>query len=341
MKTVFYFFAIVGYSSIVFGYTAPSPLKNIGIESNVSFEKQEGTYKYAYKIQNPSENNLNVRAVSIFIDFDPQKEIQLSSPSVDQCPKFHRLTVSVLQERPMVPVSSDGPAKWSCSYQTLYQETRGSFGWGAPDDPDTLKPGNSLGGFALTSYGLPGIREIQVRPDLNPTLLPPEYAGDVEKQAALKESTRWSGKTVGPVAPPLHFVASAAIDNIIRLANQSSDLGWIIQGKEEKKDKSAKKDPGILNSLIEKLDHAKLEISKNKPREALGTLRALVHEVDALYKTNQDKSSGKKNEPKDDKLHSHLTSEAYALIKYNTEYVIDQISKTIPKENQDKDKDKK
>ncbi|MDZ7262124.1 MAG: hypothetical protein ONB05_08475, partial [candidate division KSB1 bacterium] len=64
---------------------------------------------------------------------------------------------------------------------------------------------------------------------------------------------------------------------------------------------------GIANSLDAKLDNAKKQLEKGKTKTAINVLQAFVNEVEA----QKDK---------------HLTSEAYALLKYNAEYLIKKLS---------------
>lgn len=146
-----------------------------------------------------------------------------------------------------------------------------------------------------------------------------------------------------------------------------------------KKDKDDKdKETGIMQSLDKKLNHAMTEIQAGNTKQAVNILSAFVGEVDGLYKVcrehkehdgnevNHDKNSKDKEKghdreiasspkgglamtPKDkDYAHEncdkgHLTSEAYALLKYNTEYLIDRLggnTKWLKEDNHAHSKDK-
>lgn len=80
------------------------------------------------------------------------------------------------------------------------------------------------------------------------------------------------------------------IDMLISDVNTAYEKGWI-------------DNRGIANSLDKKLENAKKQLEKGKTNTAVSILNAFVNEVEA----QKDK---------------HLTSEAYALLKYNAEYLL-------------------
>jgi hypothetical protein len=102
------------------------------------------------------------------------------------------------------------------------------------------------------------------------------------------------GSTIGPKDPPSPFVSLGFLDTIISYKHQAFSLGWI-------------DNQGIVNSLDAKLDNAKKHLEKGKTTPAINVLQAFVNEVEA----QKDK---------------HVTSEAYALLKYNAEYLIAKLS---------------
>lgn len=63
---------------------------------------------------------------------------------------------------------------------------------------------------------------------------------------------------------------------------------------------------GIANSLNQKLENAKKQLEKGKTKQAMNMLNAFLNEVEAQKE-------------------KHLTSEAYALLKYNAEYLIQRL----------------
>jgi len=105
----------------------------------------------------------------------------------------------------------------------------------------------------------------------------------------LLDSIKVRGVTIGPTAPPLTFSPLAAIDTLISYKHQALALGWITNR-------------GIANSLDQKLENARKQLERGKNKAAKNILEAFLNEVEA----QKDK---------------HLTSEAYALLKYNAEYL--------------------
>ncbi len=80
-----------------------------------------------------------------------------------------------------------------------------------------------------------------------------------------------------------------------------------------------------MKSLDKKLEKAREELVKRDTKEAIEKLNSFIHEVEALYK------EGKEKEEKHNKEegHSRITSEAYALLKYNAVYLIEQLGGVI------------
>ena len=88
----------------------------------------------------------------------------------------------------------------------------------------------------------------------------------------------------------INLFPSTLLDNLISYKHQAFDLGWI-------------NNKGIYNSLDKKLENAKKHLKKDKTKQAINMLNAFINQVEA--------QNGE-----------HLTSEAYALLKYNAEYLI-------------------
>ena len=102
-----------------------------------------------------------------------------------------------------------------------------------------------------------------------------------------------SRKTLGPTAPPADFKPVIFIDYIISVKHEAFSLGWI-------------KNKGIENSLDAKLENAKKKLEQGNTTAAKNLLNAFINEVEA----QKDK---------------HLTSEAYGLLKYNVQYLIEKL----------------
>jgi hypothetical protein len=270
-------------------YEGPSPLKNVKVDLSITTNSLNGLYSYSYSVSNPSMNDGEVGTINISIRRDPITDVELPATGLNQCPHFSIQAAKLnLAKTPMVPVGSIAPKGWSCDYMP-----QGTFTFGANDNSDTIKPGKSLGPFVLTSYAPPGIREILVEPVIDYQAFPSEWEGDSARLLALHDKVNWSGKTIGPKAPPKVFVARDFINYLISLKDQSVSLGWI-------------KEIGIANSLDVKLNEAKKRIVAGDNKTAKNVLGAFQNELQA--------QNGKQ-----------LTSEAYALLYFNAKYLIDHL----------------
>ena len=99
--------------------------------------------------------------------------------------------------------------------------------------------------------------------------------------------------TIGPRLIPPTIVPNNFIDTLLNFSIRSYELGWI-------------SDIVIENKYDSLFTSAKTQLQQNNNNAARTTLQTVLQEVDV------DSSS-------------NLTSEAYALIKYNTEYLLQQI----------------
>jgi len=100
-------------------------------------------------------------------------------------------------------------------------------------------------------------------------------------------------KTIGPKMPPRAFPPILFIDSLISYKHQSRALGWI-------------DNDGIMNSMDQKLENAKKQLEKGNTNAAANIVQSFINEVEA----QKDK---------------HLSSEAYALLKYNAEYLLEKL----------------
>jgi hypothetical protein len=101
------------------------------------------------------------------------------------------------------------------------------------------------------------------------------------------------GLTVGPIDPPSQFMGLLFLDTMSSYASESRALGWI-------------KDETTANKYLGYFNSAKSSLQENNIAAVRTTLGQVLNDV------NVDSTS-------------NLTSEAYALIRYNTEYLLSQL----------------
>ncbi len=306
----------------------PSPLKDVKVSAAVTFDATTGIYTYSYSIYNPPVNDGKIRNLRIDIT-RPQQSQELSSKGfiIQRGIKadgsmlirsFEEEIAKRLMRKPVIPVGARPPLGhpfpgWSAGIAVM-----GTISWGGSDE-NLILPNQTVGGFILTSYGLPGIREATNDPVIDYDNLPEEYWENVELTRQLRESLIYRTKTIGPTAPPADFKPIPFLDYIISLKHEAYKLGWIVQGRDDDKSKKEDEEKGIMKSLDKKLEKAKAELVKGDTREAIEKLKSFIHEVEALYKEDKEEKHKKEEE------HSHITSEAYALLKYNTRYLIEKL----------------
>ena len=174
-----------------------------------------------------------------------------------------------------------------------------------------ILPNDTERGFSFKSTGLPIIVNVGFYGHERAIYSPPgDYDTDevedsfervmknLEKQ--YPEKFKYVVKrTLGPTAPPADFKPIEFITNIINIKHEASALGWITN-------------KGIEQSLDAKLDNAKKKIEQGNIGAAKNILSAFINEVEAQgCAVYENCPQGK-----------HLTPEAYALLKYNVQYLI-------------------
>ena len=174
---------------------------------------------------------------------------------------------------------------------------RSLVSWGARDSAHQIVPGGNLGGFGFTSTGLPAIQTYYAEGWVPVPVLERE-PDSLENDDILADMR--SGRTLGARTSPSPFIALDFLDTLISMAQEALSLGWIEETYGEK----------IMNDLNDARE--KMEES---PEDAKEILEALIPYIidDGCDWVPPDPSQ------------YHLTSEGCALLRYNVEYLIEQI----------------
>lgn len=283
----------------------PSPLKDVEVSTTATQDTTTGIYTYNYSIYNPPINDGKIWSFDIDIS-KPLGGQELNSKGLIiqrgikadgsmLIRSFEEEIAKRLMRKSVIPVGTQFNG-WSSGITVM-----GTVGWGS-SEKTMIIPGKTLYGFIIISRGLPGIRDAMLRPDIDYDNLPEEYWENVELTKQLQDSLIYSTRTIGPTAPPADFKPIEFIDYIINLKHEAYNLGWI-------------KNAGIEQSLDAKLDNAKKKIEQGNIEAAKNILNAFINEVEAQgCVTYEDCSSGK-----------HISPEAYALLKYNVQYLIERL----------------
>jgi len=212
-----------------------------------------------------------------------------------------------------------------------------------------LKPGRSWLVGAIESNGLPGIVNAYFQGKTKRTILAfPDEGPGYELTLQLMQlrtfpSNRVVRKTIGPISPPASFVALSFLDTLISYTRQSAELGWLGRSRDDDCDDDERPDDGITKNIEKRLEKTKKELSKGDSTKARKELEKLVDKVERIWKRSQDEEKKHKGEQRERKQDVIMTGEAYALLLYNTEYLIDRLpdgkEKKGEKEKKGGDKD--
>jgi hypothetical protein len=162
----------------------------------------------------------------------------------------------------------------------------------------SLQPGKAQNGILLHAQALPGIVNYHAQGFRNPAdwgIDNPNYKSRTEWDLF---NNAYIGKTIGPIDPSNPFVPLGFLDTLISYTTQSRALDWI-------------KDQATANKYLGYIASAKTTLQQNN----LTATRTKLQQV--LQDVNVDSTS-------------HLTTEAYALIRYNTEYLLAQLPTAPP-----------
>jgi len=190
---------------------------------------------------------------------------------------------------------------------------------------EMIKPGETKSGFALSYRSLPVIVKYFAHGRV------PEATGfgsDEERQAAKRNdilTNSAQGYTIAPKDPPSPFVPLAYLDTLLSYTRQSAELGWLGRDRDNECDNDEKPEDGIVRNVEQRLKKAKRQLERGDSVLARRELEKLMGKVERLWKRSQDDDKKDKRDRWEKRDKVVITSEAYALLKYNTEFLIDRL----------------
>jgi len=192
-----------------------------------------------------------------------------------------------------------------------------------------VEPGNNLGGFKLIALSHVNIGRafLQGRKKINPRFFGGIPTGEVGKQISRLQVFPANYVIVPTIVPNSfeHIFLGIFLDTLLSHTRQSVQLGWLGTCRDDDCDDDERPDDGITKNIEKRLEKAKKELSKRDSTKARKELEKLVDKVERTWKRSQDEEKKHKGEQRQRKEDVILTSEAYALLKYNTEYLIDRL----------------
>ena len=126
-------------------------------------------------------------------------------------------------------------------------------------------------------------------------------------------------KTIGPKLVPGQFDKIIFLDTLLSYTRQSVQLGWLKSTRDDDCDDDEQPNDGVSKNIEKRIEKAKKELMKGDSVKARKELEKLVKKVGKIYKKSEEGEKKKKESE------ITMTSEAYALLKYNTEYLIERL----------------
>jgi hypothetical protein len=164
-----------------------------------------------------------------------------------------------------------------------------------PDTTD-IGPGESMAGFSFRSPGLPSIVKGYFSGNavsLAFTGEPPSLMEELLVPLRVFPNDQVIRSTIGPMTPPTPFNVLTFLDTLASYTTRSRSLGWI-------------EDQTTADKYLSYFSSARAKLVQQDSVGARTPLQQVLRDVDIDSTAN-------------------LTSEAYALLRYNTEYLLNQL----------------
>ena len=194
---------------------------------------------------------------------------------------------------------------WEWGHTLVNRDGGPSLDMGIPRD-------STVGGFSVESFGLPSIVNCYFQ-GLTGTMTfeeePPIEVEDLLRPLETFPANEVLLRTIGPVDPPTPFNGHVFLDTLLSYARQSAQLGWLGRYRDDDCDEDERPDDGVVRNIENRLQKARRELVRGDSVKARRELEKLIRKVDRLQRRGE----------------RVMTSESYALLKYNTEYLIERL----------------
>jgi len=232
------------------------------------------------------------------------------------------------------------PKNWD---GVVFNEGRTLVRWGADVNDSTgkfkdiLQPRGTRSGFSFAALVLPGIVDYYAE---GWAPFPSFEEGEAtDSIPGYSDLTPYGpgvvGKTIGPVQLPEPFAASIFLDTLLSYVHQAHELGWINNTRDDDAEEDERAEDGVVKNLDKRLELTRDLLERQKITQAKNHLQRFLGKVEKLWKRQQKEEEKNRKNPR-----IIFTSEAYALLKYNGEYLLDHLKET-KEEKEDKGKAEK
>jgi len=273
-------------------------LQGASLRSQV-IKESEGFFRFQYRVAVAQSETLVVEEWALDVRTDATRE----PVGIDGLPAPAQFAIK-LQAREggrEVGLSMTGvPTEWTAAIDGDV-----CVNFGARIGPAKVHAGEQRDGFEVSSRALPGIRQARLRPDLWEFLPNVEDDPDGPPVNDQVPASAQVVKTVGPVAPPRAFSPRAFADEIELMVNEGRALGWIATDDAK---------AALLDSLLA----LKTSLDAGDFNDARSAASGFIAHVN-LNGCGVFSCGGSQA----------ISSEGYALLRYNMEYLRDRIPTTI------------
>jgi hypothetical protein len=270
--------------------------RGVVVRATVGSGPAEGITCFSYALTNPQTSTGAVANFAVDVSRQPGTGPVSDSGIVDGPGAASNVTAHVRADAnatPTIAVGLSAPSNWDAALST-----QGTASWIASR---RLVPGETLAGFQICSRGLVGLRRFSARASVDidsVSLVPPDgTAADMQRYKreldGILANVGTTGITVGPIGPPAAFDPAQFIERLRRDLDEAVKQGWVQNNL-------------FANSFRAKLDAALAAVRRGNVSASANILKALLNEVRA--------QTGKQ-----------LGYEAAALLKFNTEYLLEQL----------------
>lgn len=263
----------------------------------VSTQPSSDLLRYEYRVQHLG-SQLNIENFAVDISSDSTRVVlssqglQFTSPVLNETAELYLSRLG--KEKAAVAGSVSEPTGWQA---TLVDRDGPKITWRATVDGQLITPGNSRV-FTALSRGLPAIRDSILEPDvfdLIPSL--DSVDEDADDVLAARRGTWQRPKTIGPKAPPASFVPTSFLDEIDAMRSPAVTNGWI--------DTSS-----TSQTIGSSLQSIRSKLSSGDMAGAINDIGTLLASIDSMSCKQYSCTPAKQ-----------LTSEAYALLTFNLDYL--------------------
>jgi len=274
-----------GESGAVETIFEPATYVNPVIQVHVTREQGANAFRYGYSVRNSPNSRQRIYSFSV----------EYHSQIADITKPADQWTAEPFSRLPIV--------NWAHS---LVEAT------GAKSRRSGIAQDSSVTGFSYQSTGLPSIVSCYSEGLTRTLRFPEEPPEDVDSLLSPIQEFPHNAVhryTIGARDPLANISPPVFLDTLLSYTRQSAQLGWLGRNRDDDCDDDERPDDGVVRNIENRLQKARRELVRGDSVKARGELVKLVRKVDRLQRRGE----------------RVMTSEAYALLKYNTEYLIERL----------------